>query len=799
MSEASQTVKSRHRHRGRSLVLVAALFAALLAVGNGTLNAPAAGAASPPTWRPFYYAVNVTTTTAYDPTRWTPARTATPAHPGRSIGLEVYAPVGLSGPLPTIIFAPGYRVGPAFDQLMLNSMASAGYLVIGLDFPGSTWANATGGPISRDLAENTRDMSFVLTWLHDQPEWRNRVDFSAVAAAGHSDGAIEVVALAMNSAYLDHRFAAFLQLSGGMDGSLGGHYGPYNTAPLLTSIGTNDEFGARPTTLATWNMAAGPKTLIDVNGGDHWQMYTLWSHQGDAVRGAIVEWLNLNLRHDPNAFGPFWANQRLGVTINTTTAPGIDAAYHLLGDRYGPLGVRTSANVPDGRGMGSVAHFQNGAIYDTWGMGLRVVWGGIWGGFQRLGTIHGPLGYPISQEFVASDRVGRIQFFQGGNMYWTPSTGAHEVHGSIAQRWGETGWQAGPLGYPTTDETVTPNGTGRYNHFQNGSIYWSPSTGAHVVAGAIRSFWAGLGWETSWLHYPTGEAALSGAAWRQTFQGGTVYASSLGTFALTPAGADRYVLAGGGAGPLGVPTSSTTGGTVKTTTFQHGSLVADYGTNTMTYNGPDGTTYGPIDSMRPWANRAYQQVLNRPVDVGGANYVVSQIRKGVELAAVAAGVAVSAEANARRVDQLYQTVLNRAADPGGSAWAMNFLAAGGKPTQLMTVLSGSPEFWSSAGGTPTGFVQLAYQRLLGRPADPGGLAYWSGQVAAGLPLTEVTGALGGSDEAARNAVTGVYWSVFGHGPDAGGLTYWANWWRLNGGDTIGLIARFTASVEFANH
>ena len=49
--------------------------------------------------------------------------------------------------------------------------------------------------------------------------------------------------------------------------------------------------------------------------------------------------------------------------------------------------------------------------------------------------------------------------------------------------------------YPVNDETATPGGgVGRYNHFQCGSIYWKPATGAHEVHGAIRNLWAGMGW-----------------------------------------------------------------------------------------------------------------------------------------------------------------------------------------------------------------------------------------------------------------------------------------------------------------
>ena len=52
------------------------------------------------------------------------------------------------------------------------------------------------------------------------------------------------------------------------------------------------------------------------------------------------------------------------------------------------------------------------------------------------------------------------------------------------------GWERSFLGYPLTDETATPDGVGRYNHFQGGSIYWTPATGAHEVHGAIRGQWA---------------------------------------------------------------------------------------------------------------------------------------------------------------------------------------------------------------------------------------------------------------------------------------------------------------------
>nr|WP_276323720.1 hypothetical protein [Amycolatopsis nivea] len=92
----------------------------------------------------------------------------------------------------------------------------------------------------------------------------------------------------------------------------------------------------------------------------------------------------------------------------------------------------------------------------------------------------------------------------------------------MRDKWAALGWERG-LGYPTTDETSTPNGIARYNHFNGGgSIYWSPRTGAHMVQGEIRKRWAALGWEWGYLGLPTSdEYPISGGA-RSDFQGGYV-------------------------------------------------------------------------------------------------------------------------------------------------------------------------------------------------------------------------------------------------------------------------------------
>jgi hypothetical protein len=145
--------------------------------------------------------------------------------------------------------------------------------------------------------------------------------------------------------------------------------------------------------------------------------------------------------------------------------------------------------------------------------------------YASLGGSGGFLGMPLTAELTAPDRVGHYRHYRGGSIYWHPQTGAHEVHGAIRDKWARLGWERSFLNYPLTDETGTPDGTGRYNHFLGGSIYWHPQTGAHEVHGAIRDRWARLGWERSFLGYPlTDETGTpSGHGRYSRFQGGSIY------------------------------------------------------------------------------------------------------------------------------------------------------------------------------------------------------------------------------------------------------------------------------------
>jgi hypothetical protein len=145
----------------------------------------------------------------------------------------------------------------------------------------------------------------------------------------------------------------------------------------------------------------------------------------------------------------------------------------------------------------------------------------------QLGGDLSVLGAPVGGIYPVGAGQGRT--YQRGVILWSAATGAYEVHGAILARYRAAGGATGFLGFPTTDERVTPDRIGRYNHFSKaGSIYWTPSTGAHDVRGSIRTRWASMGWERSVLGYPvSNEYAVNGGR-ESDFQRGFLHWDAAG-------------------------------------------------------------------------------------------------------------------------------------------------------------------------------------------------------------------------------------------------------------------------------
>jgi uncharacterized protein with LGFP repeats len=200
----------------------------------------------------------------------------------------------------------------------------------------------------------------------------------------------------------------------------------------------------------------------------------------------------------------------------------INQHWLALGGPNSPDGIPTTSQLFTPGGIGQYEHFQYGSIYWTAQTGAWEVQGFIRLHWAALGWELSVLGYPITDERLTSDGVGRYNNFQNGSIYWTPQTGAWEIQGHIRQHWIALGGVSSVVGYPTSNESGLPDGIGRYNTFQRGNLYWSPATGAFEVHGPILRAYLSVRATQSALGYPTSDVFSTSSGVRAIFQGGYI-------------------------------------------------------------------------------------------------------------------------------------------------------------------------------------------------------------------------------------------------------------------------------------
>ena len=85
---------------------------------------------------------------------------------------------------------------------------------------------------------------------------------------------------------------------------------------------------------------------------------------------------------------------------------------------------------------------------------------------------------------ATSSRLDRHLSVLGGPA--VPQRETAEATSLIAAKHAALGGPGGLLGTTTTAVSACPDGVGFFRHYQQGSIYWHPLTGAHEVHGALR-------------------------------------------------------------------------------------------------------------------------------------------------------------------------------------------------------------------------------------------------------------------------------------------------------------------------
>lgn len=139
-----------------------------------------------------------------------------------------------------------------------------------------------------------------------------------------------------------------------------------------------------------------------------------------------------------------------------------------------------------------VQEFEHATAYglpNAFASEVHEVHGAIRERYNALGGAEGFLGRPLTNELPLTDRQGKFNHFQRGSIFWHPSTGAHEVHGEILNHWQNLGWEKSWLGYPVSDEVgLQDHDDGRVSSFQHGAIYWWPDVGARALNNVVVQY-----------------------------------------------------------------------------------------------------------------------------------------------------------------------------------------------------------------------------------------------------------------------------------------------------------------------
>ena len=272
--------------------------------------------------------------------------------------------------------------------------------------------------------------------------------------------------------------------------------------------------------------------------------------------------------------------------------------------------------------------------------------------------------------------------------------------------------------------------------------------------------------------------------------------------------------------PAGLETSTTAQGTVLgntalqavvTGTAGQGAFVDTSGS--QLYIGANGQT--AVRLAEGFRGDTFLLLANGDVQVthGGQ---VDYLRGITELRFIDGRLVFDAGDAAAAVSRMYQAALGRLPDQGGLNYWIAALQRGVPLADLATGFLTSSEFLARFGsGLANGdFVSRIYLNVLGRAADAGGLAYWTGllnaatstrgQVLAGIsdssenkivtaPLL-ASGIWDVSETAAQ--VARLYDTALGRPPDAGGLAYWRDAIDSGSKTLADLATSFVTSNEF---
>ncbi|HYI61035.1 MAG TPA: DUF4214 domain-containing protein [Acidimicrobiales bacterium] len=441
--------------------------------------------------------------------------------------------------------------------------------------------------------------------------------------------------------------------------------------------------------------------------------------------------------------------------------------------------------------------------------------------YYALGGPAGFLGVRTTVEASTPEGGGRYAAYQGGRLYWSGATGAHEVHGSLLDLYALSGYTGGPYGFPTSDVVTGAGGRARISRFQKGAIYkWTPGT--FGVPAPYWNTYQAYGAESTngALGLPTGASrTVTGGARYIPFERGRIYRRGDTVAEIHGSIFDKHQQLGGFDGALGFPVSSVL-------TFSdgrgRGSIFENDGVIYTTAQTGAHAVWGPLldaylryggwesDAGYPTSDRANvgdgrgttftterAQVWSTPTtgahlvpeavlvayrgrggpagDLGYPTGDVTRPSTGTYRQEFEHGVLTATSPYPAFVKAVYQDFADRAPTQAELDFIVAGLSTGGAGRAgVVQGRAQAPEYVETV-------VERLYVDTLGRPGDPAGTAYWVQQIRSGRRTVaqaatffyasdEYYRGLGGGTD--RTWVADLYRKLLGREGSAADLDYW---------------------------
>ena len=235
----------------------------------------------------------------------------------------------------------------------------------------------------------------------------------------------------------------------------------------------------------------------------------------------------------------------------------------------------------------------------------------------------------------------------------------------------------------------------------------------------------------------------------------------------------------------------------------HTSVVSSWsGTITVNQSGKN-----PLNDTTEFVKQQYRDFLNREAETAGLQFWVNIIDSGaMTRAQVIESFFWSNEfgATIAPIVRLYFAYFLRIPDYGGLMYWIDQFSNGQSLEAISDAFAASSEFQQTYGALSNeGFVNLIYQNILGRAHDPGGYAFWVGELNSGRQ-TRGQVMIGFSESAEYEGLTNhevyvtmMYIGMLRRSPEQEGFNFWVDY--LDGGNSgLSLIDGFLNSQEYAD-